>query len=223
MGSRIPESGGLEDSGSRDPSSWVLAPGRPALPLVRGPNSCSHFLPFLAPALEAGGRGGAGWSGKGGRAWESGWGCGGVGTGVRKSRGGDSVRGFGRGLETDGNSCRGPALPPPLPSRSEPEHLVTLPVPVLLIPSSRKYTRAPHIAPLCGPLFSLPSGLPSRYLGIHLCLSPLSRAHLTLHPRSPPSVSPQAPPWLDPTDSTLPCSRGPCGCFGTQVPPGESC
>lgn len=134
MGSRISESGGLEDSGSRDPSYWVLAPGRPAPPLVRGPSSCSHFLPFLAPVLEAGGRRGGGGVERKGREGLGVWLGVGVGTGVRKSRGGDSVRGFGRGLETDGNSCRGPALPPPLPSRSEPEHLVTLPVPVLLIP-----------------------------------------------------------------------------------------
>ncbi|XP_044632321.2 ral guanine nucleotide dissociation stimulator-like 2 isoform X1 [Equus asinus] len=52
----------------------LLGPGpwASSAPLVRGPGSCPHFLPFLAPALGAGGRGG---SGKGGRAREP---CGGV-------------------------------------------------------------------------------------------------------------------------------------------------
>lgn len=85
-------------------------------------------------------------SGKGGRARET---CGGV-RGVRKSRGGDSVRELGRGPEDDGNSGPGPALAP-----------------------------------------------------------------------TPPE---QAPPWPDPADYfTRPCSRGPCGCFGTRASPGESC
>lgn len=71
-----------------------------------------------------------GGSGKGGRAREPGGGV----TGVRKSRGGDSVQGLGWGPETDGNSGPGSLLLPPFPSRSEPEHPVTLPVSVLVTP-----------------------------------------------------------------------------------------
>lgn len=42
-------------------------------------------------------------------------------------------------------------------------------------------------------------------------------------PRAAPTPPEQAPPWPDPADSPRPCSRGLCGCFGTRVPPGESC
>lgn len=128
VGSRIPESVGPEDSGAGDPGSWVLAPGPGAssTPLVRGPGSCPHFLPFLAPALGAGGRWGERKGREGPGAWRGGTrGCGKAGEGTRSGAGD-------RQEQLPGTR----ALPPPLPSRSEPEHLVTLPVPVLVTPSS---------------------------------------------------------------------------------------
>ncbi|KAM5262678.1 tapasin [Ctenodactylus gundi] len=77
---------------------------------------------------DAGGRGGK-------RKGREGPGAGGVvGGGVRKSREGDAVRDAVRdsvrrlGPETHSTSSPGPALPPPAPSRSEPEHRATLPV-----------------------------------------------------------------------------------------------
>lgn len=94
--------------------------------------------------------------------------------GLRKSRGKDLVRGLGQGPETDGNSGPGPALPPPLPSRSEPEHPMTLPIAVLVTPSSPKCKEDlfyPCVAPRPRP--RLPAGLPSGYLDTHPRPSPL--------------------------------------------------
>lgn len=145
VGSRIPESVGPEDSRAGDPGSWVLAPGpwASSTPLVRGPGSCPHFLPFLAPALGAGGRWGERKGREGPGAWRGGTrGCGKAGEGTRS---GDSVGGW------------------------------------------------------------RPTVTAAR------------------DPRAAPTPPEQAPPWPDPADSPRPCSRGLCGCFGTRVPPGESC
>lgn len=139
VGSRIPELGGLEDSGAGDPGSWPLAPGRPALPKSAGLASVLTSFPFWLLLSE---RADVGGSGKGGRAREPG---GGEYKGVRKSRGGDSVGGWRR----TGTAAR--------------------------------------------------------------------------DPRTAPTPSEQAPPWPNPANSTRPCSGGPCGCFGTRAPPGESC
>lgn len=105
--------------------------GDPGLPRPRPPGvrrspsprpwllSVLTSFPFWLQLSE---RAGAGGSGKGGRAREP---DGGVRGGAEKLR-----RGLDRGPETDGNGGPGPTLPPPLPSRSEPEHPVTLPAPV---------------------------------------------------------------------------------------------
>lgn len=124
VGSRIPELGGLEDSGAGDPGSWPLAPGRPALPKSAGLAPVLTSFPFWLLLSE---RADVGGSGKGGRAREPGGGstrgCGKAGEGTRS--------GAGDGLEQLPGTR---ALPPPLPSRSEPEHLVTLPVSVFVTP-----------------------------------------------------------------------------------------
>nr|XP_060470226.1 ral guanine nucleotide dissociation stimulator-like 2 isoform X3 [Panthera onca] len=71
---------GLQDprvGGSRAQRSWgpgLLGSGRWAsrAPLVRNPGSCPHFLPFLAPAVGAGGRGGERKGREGPGAWRGG-------------------------------------------------------------------------------------------------------------------------------------------------------
>lgn len=90
------------------PGLLGLGPWMSSAPLVHDPGSCPHFLPFLAPALGAGGRGGERKGREGSGVWR-----GGV-PGVRKSRGGDSVRGLDRGPETDGDERPGTrAVPTP--------------------------------------------------------------------------------------------------------------
>lgn len=138
MGSRIPERGLRgQRAGARD--CWGLAAGRPALPESAALAPVLTSFPFWLLQLEQADVGGGGGERKGREgpgAWRA-------VTGVRKSRGGDSGQGLGWGPETDGNSGPGPALLPPFPSRSEPEHPVTLPVPVLVTPKPQMHQGPP--------------------------------------------------------------------------------
>uniref|UniRef100_A0A8D1WP03 Ral guanine nucleotide dissociation stimulator-like 2 n=1 Tax=Sus scrofa TaxID=9823 RepID=A0A8D1WP03_PIG len=117
-------------------------------PLVHGPGSCPHFLPFLAPALGAGGRGGERKGREGSGVWR-----GGV-PGVRKSRGGDSVRGLDRGPETDGDERPGTRAVPtptekaPVSAWNEEEDGATFTV------TSRQYQPPDPLAPRPPPRFS---------------------------------------------------------------------
>lgn len=172
--------------GQRSWEPWLLGPGRWAssAALVRGPGSCPHFLPFLAPAVGAGGRGGERKGREGPGAWRGGNG------GVRKSQGGDSVQGLGWGPETDGNSGPGPALLPPFPSRSEPEHPVTLPVPILVSPHPQNAPETPIFHSCVAPAPRTPIRSPRHPPASLPSLIP--RAHLTLH-LPPLRFSPGAP------------------------------
>lgn len=168
----------------------LLGPGpwASSAPLVRGPGSCPHFLPFLAPALGAGGRGG---SGKGGRARQP---CGGV-QGVAEKPG----KGLGPGTRSGAGDRReqrpgtraAPTPPEQVRARApyDPAHCRTRDP---LIPKMQKGP----ILPLCRPPPPPPPpcGTPIR-LPRH---SPASlpswfpRAHLTLH-LPPYCLSPGAP------------------------------
>lgn len=190
--------GGAQDGGAGAPGSWTSS-----APLVRGPDSCPHFLPFLAPALRADGR-------RGERKGREGREPGGGSTGASEKPG----RGLGWGPETDGDSGPGPALPPPLPSRSEPEHLVTLPVPVLVTPSTPRCTRALH--PCVAP--SLASQKDAhRITWTPTRLFPRSPAPTRPH-RSPSCLSPGAP-WPNPADSPAMLPR-PLRLLWDTSPPG---
>lgn len=143
LGTRVPGFRPLGVQRSPSPRPWLLS----SLPSLFGSSSRRARTWGRAERAEGPGRLAGGYGG-----------CGKAGEGTQS---GNSVG----GRRTTGTAARDPRWPPPLPSRSEPEHPMTLPIPVLLTPSS-KCTRAPSIPPLCC-FLCLPAGLPSGYPDTH--------------------------------------------------------
>lgn len=195
LGTRAPGSWSLSVRRSPSPRPWLLS----SLPSPFG--SCSRSGRTRGGAERAEGPGSL---------------AGGVQGGTEKPG-----RGLGPGPETDGNSGPGPTLPPPLPSRSEPEHPARPRTRDPLLP--QLHQGPPYFTLLLPPSPSLPAEFPSGLLDTHPRPFParLPRARLTLHPHPTPSLPrrPHGPTPLIPSLGHAPAA--PAAAFGHEPPRGS--